>query len=505
MKISSEECLKYDDAYQHRSYIANAIKKINSYKTDMGAIRNILIAPNNNNSIKSILSKLDWVKYWESYLSSTSTLLTDIDEILSLLEKYTEERYTEVFSDVNEFEITWELTCKNIAKGTFFWDILFGSEKKVIFTWKVSVKDIWDTVIKNCIFKSEIAFLNAGSGQYASFNDCTFETDYKYEDFNKWGNHYWGVILKNSNFKNLSFKDSVFDELKIEFDEKFEAKEWYQNSILIERWSFNKIKIYWGDTNKVKIWEINISHCKFSKESEVFLCNIEIGKFLINSTTNLTDAFKITNVKVNAEFDIEDVDFWKVIFNGLDLSSATLNFKHPTFNNCIFNSVTWKDNCDIKNDNDKELRDIYRQMKFVMDKSWDSIIWSKFYRNEMVTQKRLLKDATIWERVVFWFWYLVNNFGQSWARPLLILFFLNFVLWILEYKNSIEIDFSLATQVLDKTFWNNFYFNFSSYVSYLTPFRKLSDYPTIWDSLARILSGLLIYQSAIAMRRKIER
>ncbi|MDD3646290.1 MAG: hypothetical protein PHH06_02675 [Candidatus Gracilibacteria bacterium] len=540
MDIRAEEYLKYTRVYEYRNKVNEYKEKIlgNNLSEIISLFRDI------GSSFRQVLNMLDG-KYTSDFFNNTHNINEEnLKGILHIFDKYLlSETLEENINIVGDIEI---------GNDDFSKDIILCSKIEVLFNGKVTLNNAEEKLIKNCTFQSNVIFpSNIGinglkfedcifdgnivikkkfnSIHSISFINCIFNADIKFEEFtggDAGGGKYNGkLFFTNSNFKKLSFNHVKFSELKIEFDKDFKVKEGYENNVSLERVNFSKIRIAGEDIkNRPNIGEFNIFHCKFSKESEVYISYIMINNFNIASTTNLTDAFKITNVKIKKEFKIEDVDFGKIIFNGLDLEDAKLNFKHPTFNNCIFNSITWSKDCEIKNENDDELRDIYRQMKHVMDKSGDSITGSKFYRNEMDIQRKLIKKSGKTEKLVFWFGYNVNNFGQDWFRPLLILFIVNFIFWLLSKFGIIgflsliydyiyfiglnlyeKIKLTLTFSLNNKLNVSGLFSDFSSYISYLTPFRKLEQNPNLWDILARIISALLIYQSAIAMRRKIER
>ncbi len=502
MLIESEnEYNKYSYCYNRKNTVDDFLNKLESNKDNIHYINTIFL----KHSYLEIASTFNFYIYnWEYY--------NNLWLIKSELEKYKVN-----YSTTTEIEINYEFKIIISNPSDFLKHIILWKDIRTIFNSKVIIDDIswagnnyFNLEMINCEFISNFE-INKWISKL-DFKKCIINNTLELKNENSWPIntntkvYWWELNLIDTSYSQLIFNDFCIWELKIVFTNDYIKKWELANNISFERWLFHKIKISCDNRAiKPKITELKFLNFKFIKDSEIFINNFKISNLEFKYVTNLTDSFKITNVKVENNFNLEDVDFWKVIFNWLDLSKSILNFIYPTFNNCIFNNIIWNENCIIINKSDKELRDIYRQMKFIMDKLWDSITWSKFYRNEMITQRKLIKDSKTHEKLIFYFWHVVNNFWQDWLRPLIILFIFNLIFWCLNNRYIFINDFTISEKLFTLSYWDNFWVNLVSYISYLTPFRKLVDNPSIWDILARILSAILIYQSAVAMRRKIER
>ena len=528
MEINSQqEFEKYQYFYENTTTINTLLTEINQYQSaQITEINQYQSAQNKHyfntkffsqSSYIALFNKYEISKFWPGYFAHAEEIKSEIN------------KYDIDYEEIENIDIRFDFVLDFSKNSKFITEIILWEKIKInfhniinIFN-NINISDIDnDNEVHNCIFKWDI-FLSK-TIQKLYFIDCIIENELWFNKNNSWPYdsnkviYSWELLFRNSVFNQLSFDRFNINKLTIEFTSDFVSESVLLNNISFKNSKITKLRLYsdWNE-NLPKLWELSFTNYKFEKDSENFISHLKINTLNLKSSTNLTDSFKITSVVVTEKFILEDVDFWKIIFNWLNLAESELNFKHVTFNNCIFNNVIWNKGCIIKNSNDEELRDLYRQMKFIMDKLWDTITGSKFYRNEMEIQKNIVSwdnkksnlNIFFWwsksERFVFWFWYNINNFWQNWIKPLIILFILNFILWSFSHA-YIWIDwFQNINNIFSFEYWENFWFNFSSYVSYLTPFRKLSEDPWFFDILARIISTILIYQSAVALRRKIQR
>lgn len=515
MEINSQqEFDKYQYFYENTTIINTLLTEINKYQSNQNVyyFNNKLF---NESNFIELFHKYEISQFWPDYFSH-------VEEIKDEINKYKKD-----YNRIKVIDIKLDFRLDSSNRSKFITEIILWKKIKINFHNKINILKEWTYNniifdIYNCHFKWELTISN--TIQKICFINCEIENKLLFNTSNSWPYdsnkviYSWELLFRNTVFNQLIFDRFNIDKLTVEFTSDFVSEIELANNISFKNSKITKLRLYsdWNE-NLPKLWELNFTNYKFEKDSENFISHLRINKFNLKSTTNLTDSFKITSVEVTEKFILEDVDFWKIIFNWLNLAEAELNFKHVTFNNCIFNNVIWSKDCIIKNSNDEELRDLYRQMKFIMDKLWDTITGSKFYRNEMDVQKNIVSwnnkkhnlNIFFWwsksERFVFWFWYNINNFWQNWMKPIIILFILNFILWSFNYSD-IWIDwFQNINNIFSIKYWDNFSYNFSSYISYLTPFRKLSEHPWFFDILARIISTILIYQSVIALRRKIQR
>ncbi len=142
---------------------------------------------------------------------------------------------------------------------------------------------------------------------------------------------------------------------------------------------------------------------------------------------------------------------------------------------------------------DLQLREVYRQLKFSAISQSDKLMEAFFYRLEMIyLNKTLSKRSHLGSKIVLILSRYSNNHKQNWFLPIGWLFTLNLFCTIL---------LSSATILELKISWVCFF-------HLLNPAHRFSDllvpesFATLFiDFISRVLTGFLIYQTVAAFRK----
>ena len=278
------------------------------------------------------------------------------------------------------------------------------------------------------------------------FNECEFlETI----SFSKWS------FKKDFKFHNCIFKNNLkFVDCKFEWRLEIINCKWFIQ-ISSPKWLKNT-KIWNNDKNKLSI---KINNIKFNKEWDYFFWWKNIESIEFNSTTNLSDYFKINKLNdVNLNFI--NADLWKTTFNWVSINKLYL--ENATLNDCVFNWVEFPKDYKLEKWklSNKQLKDNYRQLKFVMDKNWNKLESNNFFVREMNSYYDMLSDlkifrnwktifndiieysSVLWDKIVLWVSKTLNNFWSNWIINLIWLFIFVYI--------STYTKFLFKTEQIDK-------------------------------------------------------
>lgn len=221
------------------------------------------------------------------------------------------------------------------------------------------------------------------------------------------------------------------------------------NLLLLEWWD------WWENTYMKNIILDNFSTVNDSKDIYYFN-GLNIEYFFINDSRFLSQNcwMRNNNIKI---LSIINTNFWESIFNGVSIKSLFL--KHITLNKCIFNWMTFPYNyvleektkhglseVYIKNTY-REMKDIYRQLKSIMDINWNKTEANRFYGLELSYELRSLESRKVynswrdlftfeyyvnsshllWDKIVLKSWKIFSNFWNNWLSALLWLLLLAFL------------------------------------------------------------------------------
>lgn len=292
-----------------------------------------------------------------------------------------------IWAQLNQLNFRWNIQTNNFLTE-INWAISFINSSKIenlSFTWmkinsvlSIKGKDFKEISFSSVILNDKI-FIES-SYTWLSFHKIYLDTQ---NEINKW----WEIfikILKNLSKSRIKFTDIV---------------------------KLDNVRIFGEDKNS--IWEIKINH--------------------INWKFNLFN-FKVNSLKIQNS-NLKDSEF-----NSLDIKSLYLI--NSVIQNSIFNWNTFPDNYKIQSSklSKYQIKDNYRQLKFVMDKNGNYTEWNKFYSKEMEAYMRTLDikyTSSFWlikelylhnfmskkaqvtsEKISLIASYIINDFWNNWLRAL---------------------------------------------------------------------------------------
>ncbi len=406
------------------------------------------------------------------------------------------------------------------------------------------------------VINAKIRFENIEVGSFV-FTDATFNKDI----------HIWaGKVTR------LTFNDGIFnDDLSI-------TGVPVSDSLTVKGTEFKKSIVFklWDETNQKqgKLTKIYISSGKFGEQFIINGNNYEIDDLVIDTSkqlegalyfnsTNITKA-KILGDNYNSNIVFNRSNFNELVFDSfynystLSIISAksfgknsSLTIAHSnlgkthlfnvflnTFDKVsIYNSVLteiitanvkWFDDnrlnpeISVSQHTFEQRKEIYRQLKFALEKQGNRISSLRFKALEMKTYKQETFINVEWykrifnvDRFVLWVGQS-NDFGLNWFKP--VLFAIGFSLlfhFLIIVGISDELTYSpnLSFQSLEKT-WNIYKENLSSLPQLMNPTHSLSRvYPNntnlnfnvhLLDYLLKLILAFFIFQTVSAFRKYVK-
>lgn len=199
------------------------------------------------------------------------------------------------------------------------------------------------------------------------------------------------------------------------------------------------------------------------------------------------------------------IKFLKSIWEELVYNYKTNSiFKKPFYSKfrTIFKN-NWSDikfRKQLRGEQDRKLREIFRQLKFAMEKQGDRVQALEFKKYEMVAFRKELKSSKFflhWDRIIMFF-NRSNSYGQNWYKPVVFTLLSNLIFYFF-ITNSLDIN------------WKT---NFSGYWRLLNPahyqdkiFDSVSNFncsASFWDLVQRIFVSYFIFQTVSAFRKYIK-
>jgi hypothetical protein len=172
--------------------------------------------------------------------------------------------------------------------------------------------------------------------------------------------------------------------------------------------------------------------------------------------------------------------------SNLDFTLTKVEFKNTIFEDTKLNNIKWGKFISAD-------RDIFRQIKVVMDKQKNHIDFNFFHSLELEEYRKELKNykwyQNIEDKIIFNLNRWSSNFSQSWIRPLILLILFSALTYSgLCYSNNLK-----------ECCINNFF-------QFFNPLNKkvIDDFENIYAIwfLHKIISIFFVYQIIIALRRK---
>lgn len=244
-----------------------------------------------------------------------------------------------------------------------------------------------------------------------------------------------------------------------------------------------------------QIKELDISSIRTRQEGNALLNNVTIGHQLAAEEADLS-GFTLNNV----QFPEDNVFMENAILNDIKLSS--INW--PTGKNLRCSRYGYTMSMEAQRLSLQ--KEIYRQLKQANFSQGNRVEGLGFYRNEMETLKALFQlDRSVLSRENRWLVRIdgaASDFGQSWLRPIGLLFSFHIILFSLAVVTGdlgIHIDF-----------WSDFNKDqlskaYGLFWKFLLPTHKVTTTLGFWsgllDLLMRLSSGFFIYHIIKASRR----
>lgn len=364
---------------------------------------------------------------------------------------------------------------------------------------KVNIRRIADCTVYSTL-RENIKITNKWTDclEYEFFN-CTFENDF--------------LIISEKitslNFDKCSLKKLIIKKNTNLKEIKLNRISWKWCDIIIAN-NYNIKNITIGDVEikKNRIWTLKISKT-FSSEEKwlIILYNIYANKIHIDSI-NTPHKFAISWIDTH-KLHFKEVDFWDSIFNNSTIWEFYLNWSNisnMSLNNLNFETYSLWNNYYSETLNNINLKDNYRQLKFVMDKNGNYTEANKFFAKEMEYYGKSLDwKNNKFEKFIFEFQKIISDFWNSWIRPLVflsIVILLKTLKDIFNYKDKIQ----YIIQTLNNPFeilWDFL----NKYAQNFLVFHEIYKDWWIWfiDTVLNIIAVILIYHIIIAFKRTTKR
>lgn len=376
--------------------------------------------------------------------------ITNWEEFSNNFEKYLSENNFEI-NILNNIDITINLFEYNNRNVNNFANFL--RSKNISFKSKVILKNYTQFDISKWFFYSGLSIKNLTTDWLSlifdnniKWGDIELEQNIKIKNitiinckYNKaiFLNYLENITIKNCSFKEITFsnkmnnEDNLWSRVMIKYDWSYSTDTW---KIKFEKnFKINELNIVWNPNILTKFKSLEFCNIKFESDLWYFLRNFSCDDIKFFQFTNLANIFKLHWIKIANLFSVTDWDFWKANFNNVNIKHVY--FRWIVFTDCIMNNIEWWDAKwkDLFNENEKkfvwisdtEMKDIYRQLKFVMDKNWNYTEWNKFYQKEMEYYWKSLKSKS--DKFIFWCKKIIWDFWNNWLRPLGLLIVLVFI------------------------------------------------------------------------------
>jgi hypothetical protein len=229
--------------------------------------------------------------------------------------------------------------------------------------------------------------------------------------------------------------------------------------------------------------------------------------------------------KLHSVVNINNSNLSNSNFSSVDFASFNkIEIENTSLIDAIFTNITWFEHVQLNKCLTKEAgyysktREVYRQLKYALEKQGDRIQSLNFKHLEMKVYKEDLFSKYKWhqrifnqDRFILWVGQ-TNNFGQSWLKPvgIFILFLLPLYFGIMVGVSS-ELEYSICPS------WTNLQTTLSELWKYaysipelINPVHSLKKVfpdhdisgPAYWlDFLLKLVSSFFIFQTIAAFRK----
>jgi len=160
---------------------------------------------------------------------------------------------------------------------------------------------------------------------------------------------------------------------------------------------------------------LRISNLDFEEGSKVLFENLLLHRFVFTKISQDVKYMQFNSVWVEESFLCEKVEFKNTYFNDFNIESAKKFISKTSFIDAHLNDVNWGDVSSVSAN-----EATFRQLKFVNDSQGSHLIANQFYAMEMRKYQEEF-EGNFSESLVLWLNKITSNFGQSYARPLILI------------------------------------------------------------------------------------
>ena len=211
---------------------------------------------------------------------------------------------------------------------------------------------------------------------------------------------------------------------------------------------------------------------------------------------------KVSDTEINTVI-IEKSNFWELrFFNVILVNPATIT-KSFIENMRMFN-VSWNSSLlDNSNIEPLDLKDTYRQIKYIYENSYNQTEANKFFAKEMKYYMQSIKGipSKRWDYLIVWLQKEISDFGNDWSRAVIIYFIVALLwFWLAEVGDMV------CKFLSNKAFYiPEFKAVWLEFIRYINPLPKTDEVPWLWYLLVSITKILIVYQIVVALRRISQR
>lgn len=399
-------------------------------------------------------------------------------------------------------------------------------EETVTFTNKIALTNCEFTnhfSLRGGIFKNHVHVTGCSFQMGLAFDDVTFEKDLqlikvniqgtlgfmggKYQDVEisiDQGNKFW---ISGGNFKSLKLDmyddDKLLEELTVINGGDLAV------NLSVRHMTINSISL--THDNGQRNYEFVNVRCNVLKMHEF----INTGNL---SFYGLSPISEYAIIQVNRSF-LSKTQFSRINFKGFaeviftDSYIGEVNIINSLWSDTNFRARTHPEGgkqavAEITETERSQLKEVFRQLKFVYEKQGDGINASFFHALEMNTYNSLLKwswptHEPFWQKLILYLSSHLTDYGSSFMRPLVGILLANFVSLLVLIRcfgyESLEINFSAE---FDQIEFNR---GVGEYFKLINPLHKmnegLSGLGVFTDLISRILSSYFIYGLIRSSRR----
>jgi hypothetical protein len=243
----------------------------------------------------------------------------------------------------------------------------------------------------------------------------------------------------------------------------------------------NKLDI----VNIEDISKLNLDNVDFEENSKNRIENLIVNNFILKKVSQDTKYIQFHHILVQNKFICKRIELKNTYFNDFDISRAYKKIEKTSFIDSHLNSIEWGNIDKIKT-----TQDIFRQLKFVNDKQGNHIEANNFYMMEMKKYKDTIIKKNFQDKIIFYFNETISDFGQSWIKPFGFYLVFGLLFSILMY-NCFPIDNIGFFEILVD--------------SYNPISKNIIDNYSFGGLVYKIISGLIIYQLVMALKRQTKR